>query len=226
MWHYTIHMLGVEMKIYLIAILFLLSFCLAAQNKEKDRLNWGIFSGIDHHAIGLEALGQMEPESPVVWSDGATTGLSGGLFIQKRLFPWLEFQPGLGISLVSLPVHFRPDGSRSFRFYDLELPLHFRVVDVKKEEAPMRACILAGPRLSWNLAGNPKEFLTINQERIALDLGLGVEIHIRQWRIQPAFIYSHGLNDLHFPSQGRYDDLVGRIVRDKFSLTILCWKTH
>lgn len=214
------------MKNYLIAIQLLISFCLAAQNKEKDRLNWGIFSGIDHHAIGLEALGQMEPESPMVWSDGATTGLSGGMFINKRIFPWLEFQPELGISLVRQPIQFRPDGPRNFRFYDLELPLHLRVVDAKKEKAPLRACILAGPRFSWNLAGNSKEFLNINQERIAVDLGLGVEIKMKQWRIQPAFIYSHGLNDLHFPSQGQYDDLVGRIVRDKLSLKILCWKVN
>jgi hypothetical protein len=219
-------MLGVEMKNYLFSILLFISCCLAAQSKEKDRLNWGIFSGIDHHALGMETLGQMEPESPLAWSDGATTGLSGGLFLQKRLFPWLEFQPELGISLVNQTVQFHPDGSRRFRFYDLELPLHLRVVDAKKEQAPMRASILVGPRFSWNLAGNSKEFLTINQERIAIDLGLGVEIKLKHWRIQPAFIYSHGLNDLHFPSRGQYDDIVGRIVRDKLSLKILCWKAH
>jgi hypothetical protein len=212
------------MKNCLFVILLMASWHLAAQSKEKDRLNWGIFSGIEHHSIGLEDLAGMDPESLRAGTEGVSTGVTGGFFLNKSIFPWLEIQPELGISAVRQNINFIPDGPESFRFYDLELPIHFRVVDTRKKQAPLRACILAGPRVSWNLAGNSKEFLSINQERIAVDLGLGVEIKLNHWRIQPAFIYSHGLNDLHFPSQGKYDDMVGRIVRDKLCLKILFWK--
>ncbi|MCC7465059.1 MAG: outer membrane beta-barrel protein [Saprospiraceae bacterium] len=214
------------MKNCLFIILLIAHWNLAAQSKEKDRLNWGIFSGVEHHSVGLEDLAGMDPESPRAGSGDVSTGFTGGFFLNKSIFPWLEIQPELGISVVRQNFQFKPDGPKSFRFYDLELPIHFRVVDTRKKHAPLRACILAGPRVSWNLAGNSKEYLSINQERIAVDLGLGMEIKLKQWRIQPAFIYSHGLNDLHFPAQGKYDDVAGRIVRDKLSLKILCRKVH
>jgi hypothetical protein len=218
-----LHNKAIIMKNKLIFLLLITPWCLIAQNEEKPRWNWGFFSGLDHQSIALETLGKIEPESPMAWSDGPKAGFSMGGFAQKQFLPWLYFQPEIGMSLVSQVINYRPDGPRSYRFVDIELPLHCRMVDPRKKNAPLRACVIVGPRIGWNLFGNSTSFLNINQERIAADLGLGVEIKMKQWRIQPSFIYSHGLNDMHFPDQGKYDDLVGKIIRDKLTLKIACW---
>lgn len=219
-------MLPTTMKNCLLFVIWAMPLTLVAQNKEKRSWSWGFFSGLDHHSLGIETIGRLDQAEPRVWSDGARAGGSAGLLLRKQVLPWLEFLPGMGLSMVNNVVQYRPDGPRIYRFYDFEIPLHVQFTDARKANAPLRACILAGPRFSWNLADNPSDFLKINQERFAADLGLGVQIKLKNWSIQPVFIYSHGLNDLHFPDQGKYDDLVGRVVRDKFSLRIQCWRNR
>ncbi|MBL7809516.1 MAG: outer membrane beta-barrel protein [Saprospiraceae bacterium] len=212
------------MKNCLFILMLFMPWILVAQSNEKSRWNWGFFSGIDHQTMGIETFGQPDLEEPHVWSEGPRLGLSGGVLVKKTVLPWLEFLPGFGLSMINNFVQYRPDGARAYRFYDMEIPLYFQFIDARKVDAPVKGCILAGPRFSWNLADNASDFLKINRERFAADLGLGVQLRIRNWHIQPVFIYSHGFNDLHFPDQGKYDDLVGRVVRDKFSLKIQCWK--
>ncbi len=77
--------------------------------------------------------------------------------------------------------------------------------------------------MGWNFADNPSNLLKIAQERFALDLGLGAEIKVGRWRLQPAFVYSHGLNNLHLIQDAQYDEVVGKMVRDKLSLRISVW---
>ncbi len=147
-----------------------------------------------------------------------------GVFAQKPIWRWLHFQPELAVSFIENKVVFWPDGPKRYRFIDIELPLHFVVSDWRRSDSPLRGCVIFGGRVGWNFAQNPSNLLKISQERFALDLGLGAEIKIKRWRLQPAFVYSHGLNDLHFLENAKYDEVVGKMVRDKLALRVLVWK--
>ena len=64
------------------------------------------------------------------------------------------------------------------------------------------------------------------RERLAVDAGMGVEIRLKKWRLQPEFVYSLGLNNLHNISNTPYDWVVGRIIRDRFTLRLLIWRAE
>ncbi|MFN0035527.1 MAG: hypothetical protein ACKVUS_10695 [Saprospiraceae bacterium] len=196
-----------------------------AQSKENDRFVLGFFAGLETQSLGVQNLGRLWPDQPAAWSSGSNAGVSAGVFARKPLWPWLHFQPELAVSYVGNRVIFWPDGPKKYRFFDAELPLHFVVTDGRRRDSPLRGCVIFGGRVGWNFVQNPSHLLQIAQERFALDLGLGAEIKAGRWRLQPAFVYSHGLNDLHFWGDAQYDEVVGRVVRDKLALRLLAWKS-
>jgi len=202
----------------------LLSLQILAQSKENKHFAIGFFAGLETQSLGLEPLGGQRPEDLAALAGRTKKGVSAGVFAQKPLRRWLHFQPELSFSYIENQVIFLPDGPKTYRFFDAELPLHFIVSDWRRSEFPLRGCVIFGGRMGWNFSKNPSSLLKVSQERFALDLGLGAEIKIKRWRLQPAFVYSHGLNDLHFLDDAKYDDVVGKMVRDKLSLRILVWK--
>ena len=202
------------------------AFQILAQSKENERFALGFFVGWENQALGIQSLSRHWPDEPAAWSGGTKAGISAGVFARKPIWRWLHFQPELAFSYVENKVIFWPKGSMIYRFFDAELPLHFVVTDWRRSEFPLRGCVIFGGRMGWNLAQNSPQQLKFAQERFALDLGLGAEIKIKRWRLQPAFLYSHGLNDLHFLHDTTYDPVVGKMVRDKLSLRLLVWKTR
>lgn len=194
-----------------------------AQNKANERFAYGFFAGLEIQSLGIESLGKW-PDEPTAWSAGSNAGISMGVFARKPIWRWLHFQPELALSYVENKVIFWPDGPRQYRFLDAELPLHLVLSDWQKSDAPLRGCVIFGPRMGWNFVNNPSNFFKLSPERFALDLGLGAEIKIKRWRLQPAFVYSHGMNDLHLLNDAKYDLVLGRMVRDKLALRLLVWK--
>ena len=215
-----------QMKKLSVVPLLLITLQTFAQSKENERFVLGFFAGLETQSLGMESLTTRWPDQQAAWSDGSRAGVSVGVFARKPIRRWLYFQPELSISYLENKIVFWPDGSRVIRFLDAELPLHFVISDWRKSEKPLRASIIFGGRMGWNFAQNNAELLKISQERFALDLGLGAEIKLKRWRLQPAFVYSHGLNDLHFLENAKYDTVVGKMVRDKLALRVLIWKSR
>lgn len=194
-----------------------------AQSKENERFALGFFAGMETQSLGIESLGKW-PDEPAAWSAGPNAGVSAGIFVRKPIQRWLQFQPALSVSYVENRIIYWPDGPMHFRFFDAELPIHLIMSDWRKSFLPLRGCVIFGGRVGWNFAQNPSNLMKVSQERFALDLGLGAEIKLKHWRLQPAFVYSHGLNDLHFLENAKYDQVVGKVVRDKLTLRVLIWK--
>lgn len=132
-------------------------------------------------------------------------------------------QPELSVSTVQTKIFFQRDGLQYYRFTDVELPLHF-VLTNPDGHFPVRGSLLLGARAGWNFAAQPSDNLSLLSERLAVDVGLGMEIRLKNWRLQPEFVYSHGLNNLHDVTNAKYDWAVGRMVRDKLTLRVLVWK--
>ncbi|MBC7778418.1 MAG: outer membrane beta-barrel protein [Phycisphaerae bacterium] len=195
-----------------------------AQSKENERFALGFFTGMEIQSLGVQPLGNHRPEDLTAGAGRPKTGASVGIFAQKQISRWLHFQPELAISYIENQVIFWPDGPKTYRFLDAELPLHFVVSDWRRNHSPLRGCVIFGGRIGWNFAQNASNLLKVSQERFGLDLGLGAEIKLKRWRLQPAFVYSHGLNDLHFLEHAKYDEVVGKMVRDKLALRLLVWK--
>lgn len=211
------------MKYYPLLSLLFLTTAILAQSKETKRFTPGLFLGVETQSLGVQPLDTREPDKAAVRSGRPGIGSSIGILGRKHIGRGLFFQPGLTLSYCKNLIYYRTEGEQELRFMDVELPLHLAVTNWQKQDFPLRACVLFGGRLGWNFAQNNSNLLKVSQERFGLDLGLGADIKIKKWRLQPAFIYSHGLNNLHRIENAQYDEVVGKIVRDKLSFRISIW---
>lgn len=201
-------------------------FCagLLAAQEELDRpFVWGMMVGFETQLLGIESV-QTDPEG--IWAEAGTPAHGGSfsIFGRWRVYRGLSVQPALSFSTLQSKIIFHPEGSESFRFSDVEIPLHFVLTSPPDERVPVRGSLLFGGRLGWNFATQNSENLNFLRERLALDLGLGVEIRLKKWRLQPEFVYSHCMNNIHDVTNTPYDWVVGRVVRDKLTLRVLVWK--
>ena len=214
------------MKKLLCAFLFLGPLLLRGQQPTQSPV-FGFLLGFDSQILGIETLDGLEPERTAVLSDRPSAGGGVGVFGRWPLLSGLWLQQEAVLSVAQNRVLFRPDGPVRYRFVDVELPLHFVVTNLSAGRAfPLRGSFLFGGRLGWNFAPDPTDRLRLYRERVALDLGLGVEISAKTWRIQPELVYSHGMNNLHSVTNTTYDGLVGRVVRDRLTLRVLVWKVR
>jgi len=209
------------MKNFLFLIFCLHAVLGVAQEKQGNAVKWGFILGIETQTLGIEPLDEKGPEESAVQSGRNQPGVTIGVLGEKKLWLGLSFQSGLSFSYTHNPVDFRPDGRIRYQFADIELPLYFSIANQKNGGLPLRGKILFGSRLGWNLANRSNDRLLLMQERIGLDLGLGVEIRIGKLKICPEAIYSHGLNNLHNFTGTNYDYLVGRTVRDKVAFRVV-----
>lgn len=201
----------------------LIAGSLQAQEQTNNGFHWGLSLGIETQSLGIEPTDRVAPEETWVGSDRNKPGATLGITAQKSIWRGLGFQSGLSLSYTSNLVNFYPNTTQNYHFTDLELPVYFTVTNQKpgKAPAPLRAKILFGPRLGWNLAHNAGDKLQFLRERLAIDLGLGVEINLGKWNLSPEVIYSHGLNNLHDFVGADYDFEVGRAVRDKLAFRVV-----
>lgn len=213
------------MKKLLFVLLFLWSVVvLRGQQPLAPSPVFGVLLGFDSQTLGIETLDGLEPERTAVLSERPSAGGNVGVFGRWPLLPGLWLQQEAVVSVAQNRVLFRPDGPVRYRFVDAELPLHFVVTNRGGRGFPLRGSFLFGGRLGWNFAADATDRLRLYRERVALDLGLGVEILAKKWRIQPELVYSHGLNNLHSVTNATYDGLVGRVVRDRLTLRVVVWK--
>lgn len=193
-----------------------------AQEEFPSSFVWGVMTGFESQTLGIEPFVTNDPEQLYATSSRTSHGGSLGVFGRWRIWKGLSVQPALSVASLQTEVQFSDDGKEKFEFTDLELPLHF-VLTNPNGQFPLRGSILLGGRLGWNFAPQNSGNLRFLRERLGLDLGLGAEIRIKNWRIQPEFVYSHGINNLHDVVNAKYDWVVGRMVRDKLTFRILVW---
>lgn len=212
-------------NIFLLPIL-LFTVQIHAQSNTNKRVAWGFFTAAETQAMRSESLTKRFPEQPRAWPTRRSLGMSAGIFGRKPIFRWLDFQPTLSAFWGKNEFKFSADGISEYRFFDLDLPMHFVISDWRRKDFPLRGCIIVGGRMGWNFSANPNHLLRLSQERFALDLGIGADISLGgKWVLQPSMLYSHGLNDLHYIAEGKYDWVVGRIMRDRLALVRLSlWK--
>jgi len=211
------------MRKFFVLPFLLFSVQILAQSKENERFTLGFFIGMETQSLGIQPLDTREPEEAAVQSGRLGMGVSAGVLARKKLLKGLYFQPELLASYTKNQINFRNEGRQGFHFLDAELPLHFIATNWRRSDFPLRGCIIFGGRMGWNFTERSSNLIKIARERFALDLGLGAEIKVGRLRLQPAFVYSHGLNNLHQIGDARYDEVVGKMVRDKLSLRLSVW---
>lgn len=214
----------VPMNKYLLFFFLLGAFHIHAQNKEKEGNLTGFFSSFEMQSLGIQPLDSREPDESAVRPGKPGAGFAAGFFIRRQIWRGLDFQPEISIAYFRNIIHYRQEGLQNLDFLDFELPLHMVLVDRHKADMPLNACVIFGPRLGWNMKQNEDKLIVLARERFGLDLGLGAEIRVGDWRIQPALMYSHGLNNLHILSDAQYDSAVGKVFRDKLSLRVSFWR--
>ena len=207
--------------------IFFLCFCLAtalssAQETEKKSIQWGLSLGVETQYLGIELLTEPVEDDPWVFADRNKAGFTLGLVGQKHIFRELSFQTGLNCSFTRNLVTFYPPKDKvMYQFADLELPAYFVLTNHKSKNLPLRGKLLFGGRLGMNVGSSGDKRLLVLRERLALDLGLGVDIRFKKLSISPEAIYSHGMNNIHDFTSTEYDFLVGRVERDKLIFRVV-----
>lgn len=215
---------GFMEKISLLTAFIVLAFSLNAQQENESSFIWGMMAGYEHQLLGIETLPNSEPDRMWAEAKRPAHGASLGAFCSWRFRQGLAIRTSLSVATMRNGVHFHPQGLQHFRFTDAELPLHFVLTNPTKKNAPLHGSLLLGARLGWNFARQNIENLRLLNERVGLDVGLGVEIKLKNWRLQPEFVYSHCVNNLHNVTNAKYDWVTGRVVRDRLSLRVLVWR--
>lgn len=211
------------MKNIFLTTLVFWSGCLLAQEDASKKFSWGIMAGFETQLFGIQPVGSNEPEQLRVLAPRAAHGGSFGFFGRWHLLPGVAVQPALSLSGVKSVLIFSEDGRQKYKFADIELPIHL-VLTNPRGHFPLRGSFLLGGRIGWNFASQPAENIELLRERLALDAGLGLEIRLKTWRLQPEFVYSHALNNIHDVTNAKYDWVVGRMVRDRLTLRVLVWR--
>ncbi len=215
------------MKKIFTALFSIYTFALTAQEPAPKAFFWGLMTGIEQHRLSIQSIPSKvsTPESPIAGAERTgTPGALLGAFGRWQLTRDLAIQPELLLSYAQNNIRFFPEGAREpFRFMDMEIPLHLVVTNARKP-LPLRASFLLGGRIGWNFASNSSEKLNLLRERIAVDIGLGAEIRLRKYRIQPEMVYSYGLNNLHDYRNTVFDPGISSVVRDRITIRVLVWR--
>ncbi|MCC6282134.1 MAG: outer membrane beta-barrel protein [Saprospiraceae bacterium] len=215
------------MKKIFIVLFWAFGLSVAAQEIAPKTFFWGVVTGIEQHRLSVQSipLKVMTPESPLAGSERTgTPGALLGAFVRWQLTRDLAIQPELLFSYAQNKVRFYPENILGrYRFMDVEIPLHFVVTNARKQ-LPLRASFLFGGRIGWNFAANTSDKLALLRERMAADIGLGAEIRLRKYRIQPEIVYSYGLNNLHDYRNTLFDPGISNVVRDRITIRVLVWR--
>ena len=202
------------------------SFSLLGQNTGADRqFAYGLLAGAEFQTLNI-GLQPRQPDVPLVSPQQLTgAGADFGIWGQWPISPVFKVRPALQLAHLTNTIQFEHSDGRiirnRYRFTDIELPLHFILTD-DFQRLPVKALILFGGRLSWNLAALPAETpLKLLPERAGLDLGIGAGFRWGKWTIQPELIYSYGMNNVHDFQNTSYDWAVGRVLRDRLSLRVV-----
>lgn len=216
------------MKYKLLVVLWMFSLSLFAQQtapvETLPEFRWGAIGGLEMQFIGIEVLNGADRYNPPVQAERQAFGGGIGVFGRWQIIRTFSIQPQLYVASYTQNIQFKgeglPNATESYRFTDLELPLHF-VVTNQRSSFPLRACFMFGGRMSWNIAPQTSTNMMLLHERIALDVGLGIEVPVGRLTLQPELLYSHGLNNIHDFGNTPYDPYIGNVVRDKLQLRLL-----
>ena len=211
------------MKSITAIILVFQAILLSAQQPAPRTFVWGAVVGFESHLLNIQSQRTSEPDQMRVESLRTAYGGALGIFGRWQIWKGLFVQPGVSYSTHRARVDFQPGGTVNYRFSDLEFPFHFVLTNHSVDDAPLRGSLLLGARLGWNFGAQATDNLILLRERLAAEAGLGVEIRAGKWRLQPEFVYSHGLNNLHDVTNAPFDWVVGRVLRDKLILRVLVW---
>lgn len=196
---------------------------LVAQQPVNRPFAWGGIVGFESQLLNIQSINSNSQEQMRVDAGRAAHGGNLGVFGRWQLWNGVFLQQELSLSTLQSRINFYPDGVEYYRFTDMELPLHFVLTNPVDEKSPVRGSFLLGARVGWNFAAQNADNLYLLHERLAVDAGLGVEIRLKNWLIQPEFVYSLGLNNIHNVTNAPYDWVVGRVTRDKVILRLLIW---
>ena len=196
---------------------------LEAQQQADPSFVWGGLAGFESQFINIQSISVNAQEHMSVDAGRAVPGGCLGVFGRWGLTKGLSYQQELTFSTLQSRVDFYPDGTEYYHFTDVELPMHFVLTNSADPDAPLRGSFLLGARVGWNFAEQTSSKLYLLHERLAIDAGLGVEVRLKKWRLQPEFVYSLGLNNLHNVTNAPYDWVAGRVVRDKLIFRLLFW---
>jgi Outer membrane protein beta-barrel domain len=160
------------------------------------------------------------------YQDKSLGGVNFGGFGRWDILPGFAFQAECVAAFGRISIEFIDRGrrfDRDYRFADVEVPLHF-VWTNQSKKIPLRSSFLFGARIGRDFSGTDTDLLYFLAERAGLDIGLGVEVKLKKWKIQPELLYTYGLGNLHDYRNTPYDEWIGRVEYERLGIRVLFWR--
>ncbi len=229
------------MKKYLLCCYFLCTtFFLIGQHQEKKKFEFGlVFSAkydylktelSDWNALGINnSLNRLTTKNKV--------GFDLGLMYKFNLNDYFAIVPQTLLSFQR--SNFTYDLTNATRHQEaimpaaLSVPLHF--VFTKPLNEKFNPSVLLGIRYNVDITNydveNPFQntpFLDYKfrpkKQSTALDLGVGIEINTKKFKLKPELLYSLGLENLAVDNSDFYNAAVAGLHQDKIALRVLFYK--
>ena len=215
-------------KIFQLLILFLSVQNLSAQTDSSPKLvEYGIMMGAhlghlktdlsDWESAGISnELRSLETQNRV--------GFSLGILAKIRISQLFSIVPQANLTFLDGRLNYdlesQNDHQESLEAVLVEFPLHFVFTHSKYKR--VNPSIFFGGRYAYDLrdAEDTDFKLQLKKHDFMLDLGTGLEIKLKRFKVKPELMYSLGLANLKDSGEAFFNSAIEGIYRDRIALRV------
>jgi len=208
----------------LLALLVITQFAFAQAPVSPKSYSMGILLGADYGSLIAKSrapgsiLEYTTLESEKGW------GFSLGVFYRLRLNDNFAIVPQAILAFQDNKVDFRLPNQTTQKVeiqpVTIELPVH--LVLTKNFGKSISPSVSLGARYIYDISEKESDFQQdLKRSDFAIDIGGGVEIDFKKFKMKPELLYSFGTVNLKNNNNDLLDYEIGRIIRDKLSIRMV-----
>lgn len=204
----------------LLALLTIAQFAFAQTPVSPKSHSMGILLGIDYSNLAAETR---EPNAPIIreLESERGVGFSMGIFYRWRLNKNFAIIPQAILAFqnakVDFPLQNQTTQQLEIQPVTLEFPVHF--VYTTNFNKGINPSLSLGARYIQDITKREGDLQKdLKRNDLAFDVGGGLEIGFKKFKMKPELLYSFGTINLRNNNNNLLIYEAGRIIRDKFSI--------
>ena len=209
----------------LLALLTIAQFAFAQAPVSPKSYSMGILLGVDYSNLIAKSR---EPSNNVLeyttLESERGVGFSMGIFYRWRLNENFAIVPQAVLAFQDNKVDFRLPNQTTQRVkiepVTIEFPVH--LVFTKNFGKGISPSVSLGAKYIYDIGEREGDFQEdLKRNDLALDVGGGVEIDFKKFKMKPELLYSFGTINLRDNTNELLNHEVGFIIRNKFSIRMM-----
>jgi len=208
----------------LLALLAIAQFAFAQAPVSPKSHSMGILLSMDYSNLMAKSRESNNVPEYTTLETEAGWGFSMGVFYRLRLNENFAILPQAVLAFQDNKVDFRLQNQTTQKVeiqpVTVEFPIH--LVFTKNFGKSISPSVALGAKYVHDISEREGDFQQdFNRSNFALDVGGGVEIDFKKFKLKPELLYSFGMTNLKNNNNDLLNYEVGRVIRDKFSIRIL-----